>query len=37
MDDFTQAMNAVVDHGMAVIDKLSDEDLQKVMSILNGK
>ncbi len=35
MDDFTQAMNAVVDHGMSVINKLSDEEIERVMAIFN--
>ena len=35
MDDFTQAMNAVLDHGMAVINKLSDEEIERVMAIFN--
>jgi len=28
-------MNAVLDHGMSVINKLSDEEIERVMAIFN--
>jgi hypothetical protein len=36
MDEFNKAMDAVLEHGMKVIDNLSPEQLQRVMEIFNG-
>jgi hypothetical protein len=37
MDEFNKSMNAVLEHGMSVIDKLSDEEIERVMAIFNDK
>jgi hypothetical protein len=36
MDEFNKAMEAVLEHGMQVIDNLTPDQLQQVMEILNG-
>lgn len=36
MDDFTQAMNAVVEYGMKAIDNLTAEDLAKLQMMFEG-
>jgi hypothetical protein len=35
-NEFNKAMEAVLDHGMQVIDNLTPDQLQQVMEILNG-